>query len=677
MFMEQRKHFPAILASGLAGFITALAISITLYQNDLSSIMDWGIALSLLTFGFGFIYFMCLPYAWKQFSESSRPAKFWAVVLAVISAICFSIAYGYLSFIAFLFAGFVLVSGGLSPFQELISQKRSWRFIFAWALGGVIAFFMLGFFQNFYPSRWEFVLFTVFLNLVFTLVFEIILEWAGDALQKNIKEKLVSIVVLAFGLLLVILMFSLLVQYPTLFATDFFLPDPHLIPAFLGLAVLSQSWTAFILQKLDSTNWRTSPFILWIKRNLPGLLLASAISISTYALATVFVSADLRLADNYFDTDSPIWINFLTADSDQVVSMRAVHPYVLMMLRPQVWLLSLLLHGNKFHAALLLNSFVGGLCVFLTWLFFKERTRNTAYALIIAFILGLSNSHLLLSSFLESYIFSAAILITAVLLLQNENTKLIHIVPVGLAALGITITNFIQTCIIFLFTQRDIKKTFKYMFITIALAVVVTFIQTLLQPNSHPFYVASNLGNESAFKRDIIDVPLSETASRANVITRTITLFSVVAPRPLILLEEIGCSTPCFNTIRFFRGKYQYASYIGFGSWLARAWFAILLIAGLIFAWNLIKSPRKTSLQAALALNLLFNFVLHMNYGDDPMLYSPNWTYALVFFFGISFEKFADKKWIQIVLLIFLMALLFNNIELFHKMLDAILPILG
>jgi Na+/phosphate symporter len=59
------------------------------------------------------------------------------------------------------------------------------------------------------------------------------------------------------------------------------------------------------------------------------------------------------------------------------------------------------------------------------------------------------------------------------------------------------------------------------------------------------------------------------------------------------------------------------------------------------------------------------------------MLYSPNWTYALIFFFGISLEKFADKKWIQIGLLIFLIALLFNNIELFRKILNAIQPFFG
>ena len=79
-------------------------------------------------------------------------------------------------------------------------------------------------------------------------------------------------------------------------------------------------------------------------------------------------------------------------------------------------------------------------------------------------------------------------------------------------------------------------------------------------------------------------------------------------------------------------------------------------------------------LQLALVVNILFNFVLHVNYGDDLLLYSANWTYALVFFFGMSFERFSDKKWLQIPLLIFIIAIIFNNIELFHTILETIVP---
>lgn len=511
------------------------------------------------------------------------------------------------------------------------------------------------------------------MNMGLRLVFELLLKYAASELKGNLKEKYLPVGILTLAFLWVISTFRLLTQYPALFSFDFFLPEAGSIPLFIGLTIPAQILAAFLLKKLVSTDRRTWPFTLWIKRSLPGLLPASAVLISSYALATALVESHPGFADNYFDTDSPFWLNFLTAEPDQMMPMRAVHPLALLILRPPVWLLSLFLNGNGFHAALLLNSLTGGVCVFLAWSFFKQRTGNTAYAMLMASLLGFSMSHLLLSVFLESYIFSAAVLIAFLVFLQSANSTS-RLVPLGLAAFGITITNFIQTCIVHLLVRRDIKDILRYVLIVLALAVPLAFFQHAIYPSSEPFYVPANLSGESAYRRNLLEHPFRVTLSRANVIFRNIALFSMVAPRPLILLEEIGCSYPCFNTIRFFRGAYQYASYIGIGSWLARSWFLGLVVAGLLFAWRLMRSTREAALQAALALNLLFNFVLHMNYGDDPLLYSPDWTYALVFFFGISFEKFSDNKWLQVLLLLFLAVLMFNNLEFFRKILDAILP---
>jgi hypothetical protein len=535
------------------------------------------------------------------------------------------------------------------------------------------SYFALGFFQNFYSSLLSFSLLAVSLNMAFRLVFDVIFEHTASKLQEGLKEKILPLAVLALGFLWAVFTFRLLAQYPTLFSFDLFLPDPLFIPLFIGLTLLAQVPAAFLLKKLDSTDWRTWPFIIWIKRNLPGLPPASAIFISSYALATALVESEPGFADNYFDTDSPFWLNFLTAEPDQMMTMRAVHPLALLILRPPAWLFSLLLNGDRFHAAILLNSLFGGVCVLLAWSFFKQRTGNTAYAMLMASLLGFSTSHLLLNVFLESYIFSAAVLITFFVLLQSRKTTS-RLIPLGLVTFGITITNFVQTCIAHLLVRRNIRDFFIYVIIVLALAVPLAFLQHTLYPSSKPFYIPSNLTGEGAYRHDLLELPSSVVLSRANVIFRNMALFSVVAPRPLILLEEIGCSFPCFNTIHFFRGSYQYASYIGFGSWLVRIWFLGLVAAAALFAWRLIRAPREVSLQAALALNLLFNFVLHMNYGDDPLLYSPDWTYALVFFLGISFEKLSNKKWFQIVLLVFLAALMFNNLEFFRKVLDAVMP---
>lgn len=676
--MGQNLKLPTIFAAGLAGILTAHAISATLYSKDLNSLFEWTITLVLLALGFGALFFMLLPIAWEKFRDVPAAIKFWGATLAIASAAFFSSSLGVGFLIPFILAGLILTSFTLTSLHEIFNENRAVRLISAWVLGGLVSFFALGFFKNFHPAFLEFLLFTVLFSSILTVLFEKVLEQIIRALKSDPMEKIVSMAVLTLGLVSIVLTARLLVAFPYFFTSDFFLPAPHLIPAFFGTIILAQGLAAFILQQSDSYHWQASPFFVWMKRNLPGLLLASTISASAYLLATALVSSDIGFLDMFFQIDSPFWVNFLTLEADKIMTMRSVHPFVLLILRPLVWLISLFLNGDRFHAALLLNTIFAGVSVFLAWLFFKKRTGNTAYALLIAALLGFSNSHLVLGSFLESYIFSAAALISFIMLVQSKEGKFPHIVLAGLVTFGITITNFIQTCIALLLIRRDTKLIFKYVFIVLVLAVLLAFVQNVFYPTSDPFYVPNTFKTETVNIDTYLDLEpdlaRKVLLSRMNVTFRNITLFSMVAPRPLVRYEETNCSPLCFRVMKYFRGEYLFASYVGLGSWLTRIWFLGLIIASLIFAWRLFKSPNQVFLQTALLLNIIFNFVLHIKYGDDPLLYTPNWTYALVFFFGISFEPLANRKWWQALLLIFLAGLLINNLDLFRKLFETILP---
>lgn len=542
-------------------------------------------------------------------------------------------------------------------------------------LSGPVSFFAVGFLKNFYPSLWEFILLTALLNILCALAFDLIIEHTIHSLKDQWQEKIILILTTSLGLVFIIFTARLLLQYPKIFLTEFFLPEPGLISWFLGITLLSQAGAEFIIQKIEQRGWRISSLAEWIKRNLPGLLLAIAVTIATFALAICFTIPGLNNTDNYFDTDPSDWINRLTANVNDLMVMRPVHPFAFLVFRPLTWLLSIPLNGNKFYAALLLNSMLGGACILFTWLFFKERTKNSTYALLLAALLGLSNSHLTLSVFLESYMFSAAALILFLLLLQREDKKLTYLVPAGLLTFGITMTNFAQTCILFFISHPRFKTIIKYILLVLASALVLAYLQHVIYPSSEPFYNPASYWEEKYYQFNLLKADKQLVLGRAEVFVRSISLFSVVAPKPLILLKEIGCKTPCAMVFYYTtRGDYFMSSYSGFGNIVIYAWFLLLLIAGGWFIVKFIKSPAASMLSVALLLNILFNFVLHMNYGDDPMLYSPDWTYAVVFFFGISYETLADKKWFQTILLIFLACLLFNNLGLFQKILDAIQP---
>ena len=72
-----------------------------------------------------------------------------------------------------------------------------------------------------------------------------------------------------------------------------------------------------------------------------------------------------------------------------------------------------------------------------------------------------------------------------------------------------------------------------------------------------------------------------------------------------------------------------------------------------------------------------FSLALHMVYGDDPMLYSPNWVYALVLFVALTLQRWADRRWLQVSLIIFLTLLMNTNLRLIHQIMEVSLPYFG
>jgi hypothetical protein len=63
--------------------------------------------------------------------------------------------------------------------------------------------------------------------------------------------------------------------------------------------------------------------------------------------------------------------------------------------------------------------------------------------------------------------------------------------------------------------------------------------------------------------------------------------------------------------------------------------------------------------------------VLHLRYGKDIFLYSTNWAYVIILFLGLVWKELEDKRWFQIVLLVFLTLLLVNNSRLIFTMLST------
>jgi hypothetical protein len=63
-----------------------------------------------------------------------------------------------------------------------------------------------------------------------------------------------------------------------------------------------------------------------------------------------------------------------------------------------------------------------------------------------------------------------------------------------------------------------------------------------------------------------------------------------------------------------------------------------------------------------------------MNYGTELFLYTPFWTYALVFFVALACVEFAGRTWFESLLAIFLLILMTNNFWFIFTMLRALAP---
>jgi putative flippase GtrA len=76
-------------------------------------------------------------------------------------------------------------------------------------------------------------------------------------------------------------------------------------------------------------------------------------------------------------------------------------------------------------------------------------------------------------------------------------------------------------------------------------------------------------------------------------------------------------------------------------------------------------------------ISILFNFVLHLSYGFESFLYSPDWAYALIFFVGLSLGPLAKNRILQAGMLVFLVLLAYNQVQFFQFVLATIAPFYG
>lgn len=560
-----------------------------------------------------------------------------------------------------------------------MSTDRVIRFVLASLLGGLCAYPAVGFLSAFYREATTFILLSLLAVPLFQFFVFFILELISSA-PVDWRRNRVGLFVLLLTGGLTLAAVRLCLQFPSLFDRRLLFMDSASLPVFAGAVLISAATLAllviFLARRGALERLTMSRLGIWIRGNLPGLSLAFLFFLAYLALAETINFPGHRTLDQYFDLDISAWLARLQAPSPRDITdvVRAVHPAVLLFLRPPVWIVSLLLNGDRLHAVFVVHALAAAACVFLTWKIVKRISSHSSYALIFAALLGTSASHLVLGSMLETYIYSAFALLLFVSILQTEDIPFTSVVLGGIVVFGITVTNLAQTVILYFARRPRIGALVRYCVLVVGAVLLLNVIQAHFYPAAQRISPGALLG-EQRYQVNLTEKPWLLTG-RLALMLRAVLLYGIVAPKPFVLTEELGVNVPNFRTFQITIGEFHVAGYTGLADVVVKLWMAIFAAALLFFLWDWFQS-RRPVFAAALLACLAFNFALHVLYGDDPLLYSPDWVYAVVSFMAFSFQRFAGRGGFYALSIFFLASMAAINLGLLRQIMEVSAPFYG
>ncbi len=537
------------------------------------------------------------------------------------------------------------------------------RLLLAWALGILPAYLLLGFLDNYYTSAFEILLVSFFIQSLFTLGAYFTLGKIVEKFRSQPVDMIFAAVLFAAVTAFFVALIGMASRFPHMFPAVSYLPANGTLPFSLVGTVLAIPASFWALGALRRTNIRQTRLYQFVDANLSGLLIAALFFSIYFLLASIFNQPVFNFDDIFFDTDAKLWRFRFGTEHYEDYYERTVHPFVLIVVRPWVSLISLFIKGDMLFSAMLMTALTGALCVFLVWYFVKTVTGNSTYALLIAALFGASTSQLAFGALIESYIFlGAAALIFIVLLLKNSPTY--ALVIAALAAFGITISNLAQPVIAHFMVKRKISQLIKFGLIVAALVIPLNLLNNLIYPDAHPYlWEVSTL----QFEEKNVFTP---TVQRANFLARVMVMHSFVAPDPLMLKEDIPFLKIWLFRAALKKAPLQISRYVtDFSKVVVAIWLGLVALGGLLYLKNIFKQDQRFPF--TFILTTLFFFILHMRYGRDVFLYSTNWTYAITLFLALAWQELSAKRWFQTTLLGFIALVMINNSRLILLMLWA------
>lgn len=382
-----------------------------------------------------------------------------------------------------------------------------------------------------------------------------------------------------------------------------------------------------------------------LRDNAHGLLLLFLFTTGYFLLAHVFNKLEVNTNNVYFEADNWSWLRRMALEDGKDLGIRAAHPFVHILFRPLNAILSTLALGNQYETNLFILSFTGGGCVFLAWQIIKKITTDEINAILFASLLGFSSSHLVFSGVVETYIFSSFFLLLFIWLLLSQKPAYLLLV-VGITTFGITITNIIQQGLTIILLGRNLKRTIVLFSFVISIGIGLNILSKFIYPVTEYVFLPENLAGEQEFQKEV-------TLKRAGLMIENLIIYNIAAPEPYTSVRN--------EMIRFNFLNGTISQYKWFGWPALVLWLVVFIMAFFYFLKNIWLNLPSVHLSVAMLACLIFNYILHISYGVEPFLYSPDWTYALVIFTAINLSKYARQNWFNFVVFLLVSSVFVNN----------------
>jgi hypothetical protein len=650
----------------IASFSSAVIFfDYTGYQNRLDRIF----LIAVPTLALAFLLYDAFPRFWPWLIKRQIPVLMAFGALAAFAAVEFVLPHAasrvyYLGMGALAFVLFVFMLPAVPAVERLRPNHSMWYYFLGFLMGLFPAYVGITFFSGVFTGRFAVITFSLTSTAAGSVIGYYLVCRASQSLRDGfLRNPINLILVLSLPLFLAGMTYGAL-QYPAMFSLAYIQMSAEWFGMYLASAMVGGTWGLLALEQIElrgyAQSFQQTKLFTFIKDNLPGIYAGSLFFFINLVIARALNHPTYSINSLIFEADAGPWMSILGYPEGHDVN-RAVHPLVLLTLRPMTSFVRLFLADKWFFAPMIVVAAMNGLSVLLGWLFVKRAVQKDSYAFAFALILGSTAAHLLFGSLTETYVFGMISLILFVVLVAADEKRFSVLVPAGLLVFGVTVTNIAQSMILLFF-----KKTFSfwrlvyYGVIVLTVSIALTALVSVLYPGNQTFFfVPADLAFEGRFSKPIYEGPMERVIERVGVVGRTIFLYGAVAPTPMESLAHKNTSPitefETFNYRSHEMAWYNGAAYVPLVLWL------ILLAGALFYFFKNLRSSIHTPLMLGLLASVAFNYLLHMNYGTELFLYSTFWTYLLVFFIALAFVEFAGRRWFEIVLAVFALMLMINN----------------